>query len=799
MLKIFDRYMLREVAAPFGIGLLVYSFVLLMNQLLVFPELFIARGVPLLTTLKLLGYLIPAIMAFTVPMAVLMGVLAGLSRMSSDAEITAFKTLGIGHLRILRPLLIFAFFGWLATSVLAMWTAPIFNFKFQQTFAAARAERIQMDLSPREFNEIPGTMIYFQDVAPTREWTNVFIYAGTSEVDSRILLARRGNLNVSVHEKRAMLELHDAVQHSVVLDEPDRYSVSLYDRIEEEINAENFFGFSGAIKRVREMTYGELTAGLREINARLSALLREKAALAREAVSSAAARRAENAVAIARAGDEIRAHQVEIHKKFALPFACWIFVFLGLPLGVSTKKGGRTSGFTLSLVIILFYYVFITAGEKFAMDGRIPPWLGIWAGNILFAVLGARLFAHSAREIPFFARLVGRRPAIARSTLPHPAPSSSSVPAGRRFRPKTRFPNILDRYILRKYLSISVFTMSSLLAIFAIVTFFEQIDNVYRNHKSIGLLLSYVWFRFPEFIHYGLPVTALTATLLAFGLMTKSNEMTAMKACGVSLYRTVLPSVVMGLVFGLLAFQLQERILPRSAKQADEAWSRLNSSSDEPANPNFRRWTINRTRDRIFHYGYFDPQRATWSKLSIIDLDPPNWSIKRRVYAAKAELRGDALHLENGWLREFDKGTDSRFDKFEALDLPFAKDKELFYAKNKAPAQMTFGELRRSIEEVRSLGFDTRRMQVQASNKLAFPFVALVMTFLGLSFAFVMGKRGALVGVGISLVIAIAYWVLIGVFLSLGNVGFLSVFLAAWGPNLIFGLLGFYLFLRVRT
>ncbi len=144
MLKYFDRYLLREAATPFGLGLLVYSFVLLMNQLLVFPELFIARGIPLLTTLKLLGYLLPAILAFTVPMAVLMGVLAGLSRLSSDAEVTAFKTLGIGHLRILRPLLVFGFAGWLLTSALAVWLAPEFNYQFQKTFAAAQAERLQL-------------------------------------------------------------------------------------------------------------------------------------------------------------------------------------------------------------------------------------------------------------------------------------------------------------------------------------------------------------------------------------------------------------------------------------------------------------------------------------------------------------------------------------------------------------------------------------------------------------------------------------------------------------------------------
>ena len=799
MLKYFDRYMLREAIAPFSIGLLVYSFVLLMNQLLVFPELFIAQGVPLLTTLKLLGYLIPAILAFTVPMAVLMGVLAGLSRMSSDAEITACKTLGIGHLRILRPLLLFAFAGWLLTSVLAMWMAPAFNFKFQQTFAAAQAERLQLQLSPREFIDISGMTIYFQDVAQNREWTNVFIQVGSPPEDTRILMAKRGRLIVSPREKRAVLELHDVVQHSVSADNPDRYSTSILALWVEEINAENYFGYGGPVKRVREMTLGELESGRGEIRSRITALDKERSAPDASADAAVFRKRADNAVAAAHARDEIRAYDVEIHKKFALPFACWIFVFLGLPLGISTKKGGRTSGFTLSLVIILFYYIFITAGEKFAMDGRIPPWLGIWGGNIIFAVLGARLFAHSAREIPFFTRFGVRRMKIRLRRSAPAAPVSPPSGASRRLRFHLRFPNILDRYLLRKYLAIAAFTMASFLAVFSVVNFFEQIDNIYRNHRPISLLLSYIWFRFPEFIHLGLPVAALPATLLTFGLLTKSNEMTAMKACGVSLYRIVLPAVVMGLLLGFLGFQIQERVLPKSTRLADEAWARLTTSSDQPAPVNFRPWTINRTRDRIFHYGYFDSQRAAWTRMSVIDIDPAAWSIRRRVYADRATLRGDDVRMENGWLREFAAGAESRFEKFKTMDLPFAKDRELFYKRNKSPGQMTVAELDNYIEDVGKLGIDTRRLRVEAGKKLAFPLVAVVMTFLGLPFAFIMGKRGALVGVGISLGIAIAYWVLIGVFISLGNVGYLSVFLAAWGPNLLFGFLGLTLFMRVRT
>ncbi|MGD0784176.1 MAG: LptF/LptG family permease, partial [Candidatus Aminicenantales bacterium] len=170
----------------------------------------------------------------------------------------------------------------------------------------------------------------------------------------------------------------------------------------------------------------------------------------------------------------------------------------------------------------------------------------------------------------------------------------------------------------------------------------------------------------------------------------------------------------MGLLLGFLAFQIQERVLPKSSRLADETWNRLNRDSDEQAAANFRPWAINRTRDRIFHYGYFDPQRATWSRLSIIDIDPSSWTIRRRIDADRAELHGDDIRLENGWLREFEQGAEVRFDKFKTLDLPFAEDRGLFYQKNKSPAQMTVSELNRHIEDVANLGFDTRRLRVEA-------------------------------------------------------------------------------------
>jgi lipopolysaccharide export LptBFGC system permease protein LptF len=205
----------------------------------------------------------------------------------------------------------------------------------------------------------------------------------------------------------------------------------------------------------------------------------------------------------------------------------------------------------------------------------------------------------------------------------------------------------------------------------------------------------------------------------------------------------------------------------------------------------------NKSADRIYHYSYYDSRTSRFNMLAIYDLDLASWSIVRRGYAERAALDAGGLHFEDGWIRELKPGGTYLYRK--TLDVPLAEEKSLFLREFKAPAQMDAAELGRYIKDVEALGYDTRRDRVSLASKGAFPFTALIMTLLGLPFAFSMGKRGTLVGIGVGLAIAMVYWVSIGVFKSLGNVGFLGVFLAAWGPNLLFGLGGAYMLLSTRT
>jgi len=782
--KFFDRYIIKEIIPPFFIGLLIYTFVLLMNQILQLSEIFITRGVSFRAAVEIFVYLIPSILAFTVPMAVLMGVLGGLGRLSSDSEIMAFKTLGISYRRLLRPVLIFSLCGWLLTSYLALYLAPHSNYKLVQTLYQSVLTKVQFKIHPREFNEsIPNTVIFIQGITQERDWENIFIYFSDPPEEPRVISAKKGRLNFYPERKRAILELFNGVLHSYPLSDSEKYGVTSFKRIEEEINVESLFTSISEKKRVREKDIGELFKDIKLIKQDLAKLREEKGETN------------EKEFAYSRRWKDYISYWVEIHKKFSLPFACLIFGMLGLPLGASTRKGGRTNGFTISLGIILIYYVLITAGEKMAMDGKIYPLLGIWGPNILLLLVGFYLFLKSLKEsrlFPGFFRFLGRR--RGKESYLKKRIFSRSWP-----RLPLRFPNILDRYTIRKYLAIFLLVFFSLLLISVIVTFFERIDNVYEHNKPIVLLFEFIRYSIPEFIHYILPVTALTTALLSLGFLTKFNEITAMKACGISIYRIILPVLFMAALVSFFSFYLQENVLPYSNKKAEEVWNKINDVSPRSYSYLDRRWVLSKEKNRIYHYNYFDPEKSVFSQLSIYDFDPSTWSFQRRIYSERGYLGDGHLSLVDCWSRDFVNDRPTKFEKKEKIELMEVEDRSYFLKEWKEPDQMSYGELKQYIEELEEKDFETVRFKVDLNYKISFPLASLIMSLLGIPFAFSMGKRGTLVGIGLSIVIAMVYWGGIGIFKSLGYLNYMDAFLAAWSPNLIFGLIGLYLIFTLRT
>ena len=778
--KLIDRYILKEVISPFLIGLLVYTFVMMMNQILMLSEVFIVRGVPFQSVLALLFYLTPSLLAFTIPMSVLVGILAGLSRMSSDSEITALKTLGVNYIRILRPLLFFSLVGMLLTAFLTLYFAPWANYKWTQLFKDTVLTKVQLQITPRQFNEsLPNTVIYLQDITKTNEWNNVFVQMTDNPEEPRVIYADKGGLSFFPDEKLAVLRLYDGAIHYPISDS-EGYRITTFEYDEEEIDVENLFRTFSDEKGKREKDIKELLQVVKQMEEEIKTIPDTP----------------ENLVRLRQQQRDLNGHRVEIHKKFALPFSCLIFALLGLSLGATTRKGGRTSGFTISIVIILVYYILITAGEQLSIDSNFPPWLGMWGPNILLFLCGLYFFIKSHREsTSLFSRitLFGQRKSIKTFI------SGKDSNKKKSFRLSLPFPNILDRYIIRKFLLIFLILFISLLAIYIIITFFERINEIYEHNKPLSLFFSYIWYKIPEFIHIILPVAALTSTLLSLGFLNKFNEITAMKTCGISLYRIILPLLCLALVTGMLSFYLQEKILPHSNKRAEETWNQIQDLPARTVSQSDRRWVMGKDRNRIYYYLYFDQWASVFSQLSIYDFDADNWYLKTRVYAKKARLESGKLYLNDAWKRDFKNDKLINFEKQSEMTIPVEEEKSYFLREWKAPDQMNYPELKQYIEEIEIRGFETVRFKVDLHFKLSFPFVSLIMVFLGIPFAFTMGKRGTLVGLGVSMIIAMIYWGAIGIFRGLGYVGYMSPELAAWGPNLIFGLMGIYLILNIRT
>ena len=608
MPRLIDRYVLREVVPPFLVGLLLILFVLLMNQVLLLADLFIDKGVPLMVALRVLALLVPSLLVFALPMAVLMGILGGLARLSADSEIVAFRSLGIGPARLARPLVAFGLGGFLLTLPLALYLGPRANDAWVRTMTESVLTRVRLDVQPLEFNEtLPDIVLMVRDVGRDKSWHDVFAYLNKDPANPRLVMARSGRVRLFPEERRAILELAEGLVYAAPAASPGEDTLTTFDRLEEEIDVEALFPTVSSEKRVREKDIGELVRDL-------------KALRTGPAAGASDAR-------------QIQAHRIEIQKKLALPAACLVFALIGLPLGLVTGRSGRTGGFSLALVIILVYYALLTAGENAAMDGRLPAFLGMWGADLVLLAAGLLLLVVPVRGSLFRARRSACPAPEAKPGREAAAPEKDAVLAA-----KSAFPGLLDRYVSRKFLALFGLVLAGLAAAVLLVTFLESLSETLQRGKTVGLLAAYVLFKLPEYLAFLLPVAVLAAALLALGVLARTNEATALKACGVSAYRTVLPVLVLAAAVGGLAFLVQERVVPASSARAEAAWNALHDLPPRASSYLNRHWILSRTGDRIYHYEFFEPGTSTLGRLSIYDLDRPSWTLALRTFAETSLL-----------------------------------------------------------------------------------------------------------------------------------------------------------------
>jgi len=764
-MRLITKSVLREIAPPFGLGLAAYTFLLLLRSLVQLSEMIVRRGLPIGTVAELLLLTLPQVLVLTIPMAFLFAILIGIGRLSGDSEIIALRASGVSRGRLFLPVAAIGAGLAVVVGFLSVWGYPAANSRLEtvqnRLFASAALDMV----TPRVFVE-PRTewdwiLFVDRDLPSAAGWKGVFLDDRTDVNKESVIVAREGRFRFDGH--RLWLDLNDAVQQTTERLAPRLSHANRSDHL------------SILVHESRAESRGSVEKGVR---------LQTLAELVRSARSGSPF-----------GPERQRLLRVEMHKRFAIPVACLAFALVGLPLGITNRRGGRGSGFAVSLGIILTYYLLFNTGENWAEDGRVAPALAMWLPNALLFLLGGALFFRREQERRGWR---DRWRSWREGRRPMPDPGRSTPPPPRRFWPTMRFPARVDRYVVAPFGAALAAIYVSITFLYVLVDYSDHADDILRRHIPAAVVSAYYRAMLAPILVQILPFCVLLAALVALGALSRHGEDTAFKACGIPLARLGVPILGVALLASAAAYWTGEYILPNANRESHRLLDRIKGRVARAETlGNGGVWALGGDGRRIWNFDTYEPgARRLWHP-SLYEFDG-DFRLVARVSAATAQWNGSSWDFRDAWRRTFDGAKETSYT--ESGHLPVSADSPRLFAQlGQRPDEMRYRTLARYVARLERIGYPVAPLATALASKPAVAAQTLVLACLALPFAFSIGKRGALTGIGVGLGAGMLFLVFASLFTRLGEVGSVPPLLAAWGPNLIFGLFAAYRMTTVRT
>jgi|OpeIllAssembly_1097287.scaffolds.fasta_scaffold01462_6 lipopolysaccharide export system permease protein len=360
------RYLAREVLSAFLLGLVIFTGVLLMGRMLKLADMVVSKGVPLTDLLLMIVYLLPNFAIITIPMSLLFAVLLAFSRLSGDSEIIAIKASGISLYRILPPILAISLAAYLLTALTAVYALPKGSTAFKELLYQSIQGRLSLNLKEQVFNsDIPDLLIYItKNSGQSGILSGVMIQDERNPKEISTIFAETGSVAMDETSKRLNLHLRDGTIHQ--------------SRPKENYRLLGFKEYDLAIdlsKTAADFDKNELDMTLSEIRQNL-----KKGGFSKKLMTDM---------------------NLEVHRRFAMPFACFIFAIIAVPLGIQNRRSGKAAGFSLSIATLLIFYIFQSAGKSLAEKGLLTHFMAAWLPNFIFLAAGAYFFIITANEKRF--------------------------------------------------------------------------------------------------------------------------------------------------------------------------------------------------------------------------------------------------------------------------------------------------------------------------------------------------------------------------------------------------------------
>jgi LPS export ABC transporter permease LptF len=515
--RILTRYILGEILSHALIGCALFTFILFMPYLPHVLEMVVRNSSTFQSAAEIFLFTMPNLFRVTIPMSVLVGVLLGLSRLAADSEIIAMRASGLGIGYFVRVSSIVAVGGTLLGLGNSLYLAPRANQAILEMEQQLETSQASYEIQPRVFYEdFKNFVLYVQNVRSgtgASNWDQVFMADVTDPEAPRITTAASATV-VSDSTQVLLMRLRNGAQHDPVPGQLDQSNDSVFTTTDRPLE----------LSPQSDVHLGRRDTAIYALP--MSALLQRIH------------------------GSDPKPFLIELNSRFSFPAACLVLMLVGVPLGVASRRGGKSSGFVYTILLVFFYYFLSSTGIALGRQNRLPAFLAVWSANLLFAGAGIFLLWQMASGGRVLATITGwftREPKPdTNGTAQRKIFSLTGLQDRLQRRPqraksRSAFPRILDEYVVREFLGMFLLVLTGFVLLMLVFTFFDLIGDILRNHIPLTTVGDYLVNLTPDMLYQIAPLAVLIATLVTFGVLNRNSEIIAMKATGISLYRLVIP------------------------------------------------------------------------------------------------------------------------------------------------------------------------------------------------------------------------------------------------------------------
>lgn len=761
-------YILRLTIPYYLITLTLLTSIIFIQQITRQTEIF-ASDIPVNLIYLISIHTIPTITLITIPFSAIISTLVTINRLASDQETTAIQSSGLDMKQILIPFIILGTSLSSLTFYFGQYITPQSLRKLRTLKAESIKAATELRIKPKTLTPLFNRLLFVHNINnKTGQWEGIFfISKSDSPGETLISNAEKGSIEIIDNETTSVgIQLSNGVSLVTAPDSLKPQKITSFKNLRSRLSDSNQppAPETEAKRKYQEMEFGDLN--------HLFFTRRD-------------------------GNPESTFIDVEWHKRLALSFSALALILLAVPVGLKFSMfAGKTSTVIIGTIIAVIYYFISIAGQNLSLTGYLPPPAGVWLANIsvLFLTIATALTTKTSRSGSF------PKENSKQKTSPELTfPGITSQETQPEHPPHWSILGTTNLMIIRESARFTMISVLTLITLTIVFTLFDLLPAISRNNIPFSYTLTYLAYLTPQMLYYTMPFSLLVGILITFGILTRSNQTTALLASGVSPYQITTAILLFCVTICGIILYMSETVLPATNIQQDMRYNSIKGRrTDQTVTMFGSRWTYG-SQNLIYSFDYIDSANHLFNATAYKFL-PESYHLCEISHADQAAPVSATKwqSLEGSWQETIcppDAQPDSHSEHpvtFTAIEGP-----SLFTRPINAPSKLSRNDLAHQITLMSRSGINIHDLAVEFHKKLVFPFFGLIMVLLAIPFCFSMSSRNLLTKAAYAILLSLTFWTVSSIIENTGKQGTISAGLAAWSTPIIYLFLSLYLFFRI--